>query len=77
MATPTTSRANELSHTYLSPEQVARMLPGITTARLAMWRYEGKGPKFRKAGRSVLYALDEVEAWIESTVRQSTSDDDW
>tara|TARA_B100000378_G_scaffold186844_1_gene151529 strand:+ start:472 stop:702 length:231 start_codon:yes stop_codon:yes gene_type:complete len=62
-----------LQRTYLTPQQLAAMLPGVTTGRLAMWRYEGKGPKFRKLGRTVLYALDEVEAWIESTTRQSTA----
>lgn len=62
-----------LKRTYLTPQQLAAMLPGVTTGKLAMWRYEGKGPQFRKLGRTVLYALDEVEAWIESTTRQSTA----
>ena len=28
------------------------------------WRHVGKGPKSFKVGRRVLYALEDVEAWI-------------
>lgn len=57
-----------LSHVFLSPDEVAAALPGITRNTLAMWRYEGKGPRYRKLGRVIVYALDELEAWIESGV---------
>ncbi len=76
MGATATQEPSGLHRTYLTPVQVAGMIPGLTTGRLAMWRYEGKGPRFRKLGRTVLYALDEVEAWIESTTRQSTADTD-
>lgn len=55
-----------LSHVYLSPDEVVAMLPGIKKNTLAMWRYERKGPPYRKLGRAVVYALDELDAWIES-----------
>jgi hypothetical protein len=58
---PTTST----KHVYLSPDQVASMIPGVSKSTLAMWRYEGRGPRYRKAGRIIFYALDEVEAWID------------
>jgi predicted DNA-binding transcriptional regulator AlpA len=58
-----------LSHVYLSPDEVAAAIPGITKNTLAMWRYEGKGPRYRKLGRVVVYALDELEAWIEAGAR--------
>jgi hypothetical protein len=29
------------------------------------WRHIGKGPKSFKVGRRVLYAIEDVEAWIE------------
>ena len=29
------------------------------------WRHVGKGPKSFKVGRRVLYAIEDVEAWIE------------
>ena len=28
------------------------------------WRHVGNGPKSFKVGRRVLYAIDDVEAWI-------------
>ncbi|HEX5858691.1 MAG TPA: hypothetical protein VFY91_11345 [Microbacterium sp.] len=36
----------------------------MTKNTLAMWRYEHKGPRYCKLGRKVVYALDELEAWI-------------
>ena len=50
------------------------MLPGISKGTLAMWRHEGRGPRYRKLGRIVIYALDEVEEWIEAGIREGTSD---
>lgn len=66
MATVTNSTASGLSHVFLSPDEVVAALPGISKNTLAMWRYEGKGPRYRKLGRVVVYALDELEAWIEA-----------
>lgn len=65
----------ELKHRYLSPQQVADQLPGITSGTLAMWRHEGKGPRYRKLGRIVLYAADEVDEWVDAGTREGTSDD--
>jgi len=74
VATKTKAVRVGLSHTFLSPEEVAAMLPGISKGTLAMWRHEGRGPRYRKLGRIVLYALDEVEEWIEAGIREGTSD---
>ena len=64
-----------LSHKYLSPQQVADQLPGISTGTLAMWRHEGRGPRYRKLGRIVLYAADEVDKWVDESAREGTIDD--
>ena len=40
---------------------------------LAKWRVYGLGPKWAKIGRSVLYEQTDVDAWIESRTRTSTS----
>lgn len=64
----------ELKHRYLSPQQVADQLPGVSTGTLAMWRHEGKGPRYRKLGRIVLYAVDEVDEWVEAAIREGTID---
>jgi DNA-binding transcriptional MerR regulator len=49
----------------------------MTTAELAdtartpvetvrYWRHIGKGPKSFKVGRRVLYAVEDVEAWLQN-----------
>jgi len=72
MTTRTEQRPAGLSHVFLSPDEVVAALPGLTKNTLAMWRYEGKGPRYRKLGRVVVYALDELEAWIEDGARDRT-----
>ena len=37
------------------------------------WRIKGMGPKYLKIGRLVRYRLADVEEWIESQTRSSTS----
>ncbi len=64
MTNPSPTGAAQLSHQFLAPDEVAALLPGVTRNTLAMWRYEHKGPKYYKLGRKVVYALDDVEAWV-------------
>lgn len=48
---------------YLTIEEVAEKLrTSVETVRY--WRQNGKGPRGFKAGRRVLYAVADVEAWI-------------
>lgn len=52
----------------------ARFMTGTDLASLChtspetvrYWRHVGKGPKSFKVGRRVLYAVEDVEAWLES-----------
>ena len=39
-------------------------------------RWDGSGPPFVKIGRSVMYRVEDVEAWLESNLRTCSSDDD-
>lgn len=56
---------------YISPKQVADLVPGLTTAHLAQLRYKGTGPLFRKpTPRTVVYLETEVIEWIEATSRR-------
>ena len=41
------------------------MLSGIPLGTLAQWRYLGKGPRYVKAGKHVLYRRSDIEAWLE------------
>ncbi|CCQ74495.1 AlpA family transcriptional regulator [Magnetospira sp. QH-2] len=52
--------------------EVAEML-AIKTSTLRRWRWEGKGPKFRKIGEAVRYHPDDVEEYVEAGTRTSTS----
>jgi hypothetical protein len=62
-----------MAPTYMSPDDVVAMLPGITRNHLAQLRYRGDGPPFRKpTQRTVLYERDEVVAWVEATTRLTT-----
>lgn len=61
---------------YLSPDQVCKIIPGMTRSGLAQLRFRGEGPRFRKPSpRKVVYELTEVLSWLESTARQGTADE--
>ena len=66
--------------TESTPSQVLHLTARETAARwklnvvtLANWRVQGKGPKFIKLGRRVLYPLGEIEAYEQSQLRQNTA----
>ena len=50
--------------------QVLKLKP----ATLAQWRWMGKGPRFRKIGNAVRYAVRDLEDYVEQQARTSTSD---
>jgi predicted DNA-binding transcriptional regulator AlpA len=52
-----------MSTRYMNTAEVAEtVLTPVETVRY--WRHIGKGPKSFKVGRRVLYAVEDVEAWI-------------
>ena len=59
---------------YLSPDQVAAQIPGLTKTQLAQLRFTGKGPRYRKpTPKTVLYLESEVIEWIENSARFGTA----
>lgn len=58
----------------LTTAQAADWL-GLSPRTLERYRVTGEGPKFRKIGRWVRYTEADLEAWLESCTRSSTSDD--
>jgi predicted DNA-binding transcriptional regulator AlpA len=59
---------------YLSPDQVAAQIPGLSKTQLAQLRFTGKGPRYRKpTPKTVLYLESEVIDWIEGTARYGTA----
>jgi predicted DNA-binding transcriptional regulator AlpA len=53
--------------------EAARIL-GLSVKTLRRWRWAGKGPRFLKIGAAVRYDLADLEAYIASCKRSSTSD---
>jgi len=50
----------------LTPIKAARYL-GISEAALRLWRAEGKGPRFFRAGEKLVrYRRADLDAWIEA-----------
>ena len=48
---------------FMTTEEVATELR-TSPETVRYWRHQGTGPRAVKIGRRVLYALDDVEAWI-------------
>jgi len=59
--------------TILRPSEAGSYL-SLSTQRLAKLRLEGAGPAYIKAGRSILYRILDLEAWLVANRRVSTSD---
>ena len=61
---------------FLSNAQAAIFL-NLSPRTLEKLRVVGGGPQFRKLGRRVLYAVEELEAWAALRRCDSTSDPAW
>ncbi len=58
---------------YLNNDEAAAHL-GLSPRTLEKLRVIGGGPKFRKFGRRVMYALVDLDAWADSRSYEATSD---
>ena len=58
---------------YINTQQAAAAF-GLSASWLTKLRLTGNGPVYRKVGKRVLYRRDELERWIESHSRKSTSE---
>lgn len=47
---------------------------GVAESTLAKWRIRGDPPAYRKLGRVVVYDQDDLDAWLDTCRRTSTSD---
>lgn len=61
------------SNVLLTPEQAAARL-GVAKQSLAKWRVAGTGPVFAKVGSRVFYRPQDLDAWVETRLRRSTSE---
>ena len=70
MPDPTTG----LPPRYLRTPEAARFL-GLSGRTLEKHRTYGTGPKYSKIGGRVVYAVDDLQAWVGRGEKRSTSDD--
>ena len=66
--------SNTEKQRYLRPREAASYI-GISTSTLAKMRLRGDGPPYSKAGRAVVYDLDEIDEWLRVNARRSTSEE--
>ena len=59
---------------HLLNQREAAELCRLSPRTLERYRCTGFGPVYRKLGRRVLYSPADIDAWIASRVRTSTSD---
>lgn len=58
---------------FLNNGEAARFL-GLSPRTLEKHRVIGDGPRFRKLGRRIVYAVGDLEAWADARACESTSD---
>jgi predicted DNA-binding transcriptional regulator AlpA len=68
-----TDRNPTLPHRYLRTPEAARFL-GLSGRTLEKHRTYGTGPKYSKIGGRVVYALEDLQAWVSRGEKSSTSD---
>jgi hypothetical protein len=61
---------------YLTNDEAASFLR-LSPRTLEKQRVIGGGPRFRKFGRRVVYAMDDLEDWANARTFEMTSDPDY
>jgi predicted DNA-binding transcriptional regulator AlpA len=67
--------ASRAPNRYLRTPEAGRHL-GLSGRTLEKHRTYGTGPRYRKIGGRVVYALSDLEAWAEQGAQISTTDPD-
>ena len=67
--------AGSQNQEWLRPPAAGEHLGGISTSTLAKWRLAGTGPAYSKAGRLVIYAKRDLDAYLSKRRRSSTSEE--
>ncbi len=58
---------------YLTQSEAAEVLR-LSPRTLERMRLDGTGPRFRKFGRRVAYAVEDIHAWADARTFSSTSE---
>ena len=57
---------------YLTPKETSRFI-GVAVQTLARWRCAGGSPPFIRVGRKIMYAVEDLTAWMNARRVASTS----
>jgi predicted DNA-binding transcriptional regulator AlpA len=63
-----------MTHRKLLNETQASEVTGFAVKTLRKRRWEGKAPRFLKLGSKVMYDFDDLQNYLKSCIRNSTSD---
>ena len=72
----TQTHATPVHRLFLNNDEAAQFL-NLSPRTLEKQRVIGGGPRFRKFGRRVLYAVCDLEAWANARTFETTSDPDY
>lgn len=61
-----------MQDSFLTPSALAQRW-SLEPNTLGQWRWNGRGPKYLKIGRRVLYRLNDIEEFEKRNLRQHTS----
>jgi predicted DNA-binding transcriptional regulator AlpA len=67
------SNAKDLPQRYLRTPEAARFV-GLSIRTLEKHRIYGTGPRYSKIGGRVVYSLEDLQSWVQSGAKASTSD---
>ena len=70
------SHTSAVAARYLTNDEAAAFLR-LSPRTMEKQRVMGGGPRYRKFGRRVLYAVDDLEAWANARSFEMTSDPDY
>ena len=61
-----------MTRTILRADEVSQRT-GVPVQTLKYWRAHGRGPRWYKLGRRVVYDLDAVDAWVDESRRAAAT----
>jgi predicted DNA-binding transcriptional regulator AlpA len=64
---------SDLPPRYLRTPDASRFV-GLSIRTLEKHRIYGTGPRYSKLGGRVVYRVEDLQAWVDSAVKASTSD---
>lgn len=73
VAPPTSTSPPLVPSPNLNTKDAATFL-SVQPSTLEQWRWNGRGPKFVKLNRSVVYRMADLEAFLEARVFHSTTE---